>query len=443
MKTIYVIAGGTMVHVAPHFSLCAPAYGSVGTQLRGELEWVKPQTHQIVLLQTQMCRPTERDEDEQIQVYAAAGIERLETNDDLSKLVDHLIADPNTGGIVMAAAVCDWGPSLARRDDGTLIESFGKDAPRLNSGGGDLMLNMKPTAKILNRIRKTRKDIFLVGFKATTGLDEQQQYIRGLELLKENSCNLVLANDLVNRRNMVIVPEEARYHVTEDRHAALRGLAEMTLARANLRFTRSEVRGQVPKIEWEDSNIPANLRTVVDHLVERGAYKPFRGKTAGHFAARTKDPNIFITSERGTNFNKIADNGMVMVEAIGDDRVISYGGKPSVGGQSQRIIFSDHPDVDCIVHFHCEPHDEIIRDGKLSLHSQINLECGSHECGQNTSNGLRIAPDYPGVKAVMLDNHGPNICFSRNTPADTVIQFIDDHFDLSRKTGGSVELIAV
>jgi len=30
MKKIVIYTGGTMVHVRPHFSLCAPAYGTVG-----------------------------------------------------------------------------------------------------------------------------------------------------------------------------------------------------------------------------------------------------------------------------------------------------------------------------------------------------------------------------------------------------------------------------
>ena len=37
-RRFYVITGGTMVHVAPHFSLCAPAYGRVGQQIAEELE---------------------------------------------------------------------------------------------------------------------------------------------------------------------------------------------------------------------------------------------------------------------------------------------------------------------------------------------------------------------------------------------------------------------
>ena len=42
------------------------------------------------------------------------------------------------------------------------------------------------------------------------------------------------------------------------------------------------------------------------------------------------------------------------------------------------------------------------------------------------------------MKVVMLDGHGPNIVFSRDTPANDVIDFIEANFDLSKKTGGLV-----
>ena len=50
-----------------------------------------------------------------------------------------------------------------------------------------------------------------------------------------------------------------------------------------------------------------------------------------------------------------------------------------------------------------------------------------------------MAEVEPGIFAVMLDNHGPNIVYGKDVPADRVIGFIDRYFDLSAKTGGLVE----
>jgi len=433
----YVITGGTMVHVAPHFSLCAPAYGSVGNQIYDHLpirfaalshSYGRGRDVRVHLLPTRMAGEAEGFA---LKVFKAAGINFLETNDDLEKLIDYLLLQPDTKGIILAAAVCDWEPHQIST---TGHETFGKRRPRLRTSEGNVQLTMRPSAKIIGKIRRERKDIFLVGFKATTGMAEQEQYLTGLGLLKSASCNLVFSNDLHTHVNMVITPEEAKYHVG-DRKTAMRGLCDMIVMRSGLQFTRSTVVPGEP-VAWDDEKVPANLRKVVNHCIQRGAYKPFQGKTVGHFATRGETPGVIYTSRRKSNFNHLPEDGLLRIETVGEDQVIAHGAKPSVGGQSQRIIFDQHPDVDCIVHAHVP-----LRTGALldnAIRPQYPYECGSHECGENTSKGLREI--VPGIKVVMLDEHGPNICFSRETPPDRVIQFIEDHFDLERKTGGPVSL---
>lgn len=474
-RRFYVITGGTMVHVAPHFSLCAPAYGRVGEHIAHELRrleewWRAGQRPEIVLVRTRMALGSDSITVEERRALDGAGINFLETNEDLEKLIDHLVLQPETKGIVMAAAVCDWVPEdlgvvdrqgALQATNVNLVSStreFGKKMPRLgtrpreNWDRRNVDLQLRPADKILGKIRKVRKDIFLVGFKATTGMAEQEQYLTGLGLLKGASCNLVLANDVHEHRNMVITPEEAKYHVGKDRKAAIRGLCEMIVQRSRLHFTRSTVVEGEP-IPWDSDEVPDNLRKVVNHCIERGAYKPFQGKTVGHFATRGPRKGIIYTSRRKSNFNELAEDGLLRIDTVGDDQVIAYGAKPSVGGQSQRIIFDEHPDVDCIVHFHCplrtiprsmqrmapgaDPEDFA---GRVPVRPQRPYECGSHECGRNTSDGLAIVDEDFAIKAVMLDEHGPNICFPRDTDPDAVIEFIEEHFDLEGKTGGPVSL---
>ena len=138
-----------------------------------------------------------------------------------------------------------------------------------------------------------------------------------------------------------------------------------------------------------------------------------------------------MTSQRRTNFNDLSKIGLVKIKTDGPDTVLAYGSKPSVGGQSQRIVFNDHPDCDCIVHFHVEKK----QNSNVPVVSQYEFECGSHECGRNTSGGLK---QFGNLKAVMLDNHGPNIVFNQSIDPQEVIDFIDSNFDLSSKTGGFV-----
>lgn len=424
MKRIHVIGGGTVFHVRPHLALSAPAYGKLAQQIEEDLEaLVDPQRFQVDLHLTKMADPNSR----------------IETNADVAKLVDRLIDDPDTKAIFLTAALCDFEGHVGEIADhryepiqqGTFVaEPSGKDRPRLKSNTPHLM-QLTAAEKILPRIRRKRKDIFLIACKTTAGATSDEQFVAGLDLLKRNSCNLVLANDVLTRNNMIITPEEARYSEGGVREMVVEDLVEMAYRRMQGTFTRSTVVDGDP-VPWGSEAVPESLRAVVNYCISRGAYKPFNGATVGHFAVKV-DNTTFLTSRRKTDFNDLDKNGLVLVTSNGPDSVIARGARPSVGGQSQRIIFAEHPDVDCIVHFHCP-----LKPGReVPVRPQRNHECGSHECGRNTSEGLRQFQRH-GHKlwAVMLDEHGPNIVFNRNVPAKVVIDFIEENFDLLQKTDG-------
>jgi len=303
--------------------------------------------------------------------------------------------------------------------------------------GTDLeLLAADPNTKIVvilnaisqTNIRKNRKDIFVVAMHVTNNLTPQKQYISALHFLKENSFNLVFAFDEQTNHCMVVSPEEAHYH-DGDIQQAIAGCVEMTLFRSHLTFTRSTVIAGEP-VDWNSEVVPSALREVVNYCINRKAYKPFRGSTVGHFACKVND-TTFLTSRRKTNFNDLDKIGLVKIVTDGPDSVLAYGSKPSVGGQSQRIIFHDHKDYDCVVHFHCP-----IKEGSLVPQvSQREVECGSHQCGRNTSNNLK---QFGHLSAVYLQQHGPNIVFHRSINPQEVIDFIEANFNLDEKTGGYV-----
>lgn len=405
-KRTYILGGGTFSHVRNHLSIAAPAFGETAIAIQQILN-----RHFLssTLHLTKMADPRNS---------------KLVTNQDVDNLVSELIDDPDTHVIYFNVALCDFHGEIQN------VPSS-KHATRLQSRGYLPPIELTVADKLLKRIRAERKDIFLVAFKTTCGASTHGQYIAGLNLLKENSVNLVLANDTITRQNMIIVPEEAKYCVTTDREKVLEELVHITNHRSKLTYTKSTV-VEGRDINWKSNDIPKTLRTVVDYCISKGAYKPFRNKTAGHFAVKV-DNTTFLTSKRATNFNELDSVGLVKIKSTGKDNVIAYGSKPSVGGMSQRIIFNEHPEMDCIVHFH----SPLKADSQgISITEQWPYECGSHECGQNTSDFL--LENEPGIKAVMLDEHGPNIVFNRNIDPNLVINFIDKHFDLSQKTGGLV-----
>ncbi len=411
-KQNHIIWWGTIEHVRPHLGITAPAYGTTARELE-------------VLCKQKM---PELDTHMHLTRMANWGQWNLETNNDIAQLVDELVQDYATKVIFFTPAITDYRGNIL--EDGNITASW-KMQPRLQSRQWDQELLLTPCDKIVHSIRKFRKDIFLVAFKTTAGASEDEQYIAGLNLLKSASANLVLANDIVTRTNMIITPEEARYHVTQDRKQALENLVDMSFLRSHLSFTRSTVIDW-ESIEWESELVPDTLRKVVDYCISKWAYKPFRWATVGHFACKVGD-DTFLTSKRKTNFNDLSKNGLVKIVTDGDDSVLAYGSKPSVWWQSQRIIFEQNKDLDCIVHFHCP----IKAESSIPKVSQREYECGSHECWENTAKWLQ---EQDGIHAVFLENHGPNIVFHHSISPDKVIQFIDENFDLSGKTGGYVEL---
>jgi len=416
MKKLYVLGGGTISHVRNHLALCAPAFGSTGRRL------------------FDLCYERFRDINLNLNLTKMADFTSdMVTNADVASRIHELVSDLDTKVIFFNVALCDWTGEIAismDKNEDKVVS--GKYAERLKTSDGFKMMLLSPAEKIIRGIRKTRKDIFVVGFKTTCGATEKEQYLAGLDLLKKSSLNLVLANDTRTRVNMIITPEEAKYHVTKDREVALAQLVDMTWYRSQLSFTKSTVVDGT-LVGWLSEEVPATLRVIVDYCINRNAYKVFNGATVGHFAAKVS-PTEFLTSIRKTNFNKLNEIGLVRIRTDSPDTVLAYGAKPSVGGQSQRIVFEEHPEYDCIVHFHCP-----LRKPNLfgiPVISQREYECGSHQCGQNTSKGLQR---FGNLSAVYLENHGPNIVFHHSIDASEVIKFIENNFDLQDKTGGLVE----
>jgi len=413
MKKIHIYGGGTFTYVRTHLALAMPAFGGTARRLAEIIQI--DERFKNMSVETHLTKMADSNSD-------------IVTNDDVFEHVKLRRDDPETKIIIFNVGMCDYQGTILPKDDNEHVSS-GKYAERLKSMDGPQRMLLVPEQKIIKYIRNKRKDIFLIAFKTTSGAEEKQQYLAGLKLLKENSCNLVFANDVVTRMNMIITPEEATYHIGDNRDDVLKQLVDMIWHRSQLTFTRSTVVDGQPVL-WDSPLVYPALRTVVNYCIDQNAYKPFNGATVGHFACKIGERE-FLTSIRKSNFNELKTKGLVRVTTDGDDSVIAYGAKPSVGGQSQRIVFTEHPEYDCIVHFHCPK----LETSLVPVISQREYECGSHQCGQNTSRGLT---KFGNLSAIMLDNHGPNIVFNHNINPQEVIDFIVNNFDLQGKTGGLV-----
>jgi len=473
---VYIVCGGTINHVAPHLALSAQAKGSVGlkiyqnlTKTKWSINWPESAVKggekenpnkgvEFVLVPTTMAFYECRDNisDEYLELLKSAGLKKLETHKHVKKLLKFLTNQEDTKGIVLPAAICDYKARIIKKispNKMTLSQVVefnpGKKAKRLKTSEGNLSIEITPTEKLVHSIRRKRKDIFLVSFKTMAGESVERNYKTGLESLKKNKSNLVFINDIKNKYNMIMTPEEFVYGF-KDRNDAVIELSEMIWNRLNLSYHQTIVKGReranLRQLE-KDGNIPSNFNKVLSHLISSKAYKPFqviderksgpskfKQITVGHFGCKVTGIDNFyrLSSVRTSNHNNVMTNGAIEIIAEEGKTITVSGGKPSVGEHTQRAMYDKlGAKADSIVHFHCPLKEGVTN---IPVRLQKPYQCGTDECAMNTRYGLgEVAP---GIYAVHLEGHGPNIAFSKDVPADDVTKFIDAHWDLSKKEDG-------
>lgn len=399
-KRILILGGGTFQPISNHLSLSAPAFGKVSYQIHEKLKNFNLES-EVVL--TKMANPSST----------------LMTNEDVATFLDMETEDPNLGIIIISVAFCDY-----------MVPGGNFHNQRLETSNGMVNLQLTPTEKIIDHIRRKRPDIFLVGFKTTTNEKPEGQFLKGLKMMKRSKCNLVLANDTITRNNIIITPEETWYP-TKDRSDAIDMLCEMISTRGYGTYNKSIF---IEKENVQIQDTPLNFQLVVKGLIEAGAFIVNNGNgfTPGHFCWKNSD-NSFYSSQRKVNHNSVFHAGMSLV-TVGDKdengmEVFTVSGdkKASVGARSQWLILQEYPEYDCIVHTHSP-----IKLGSLvPTTPQKPYQCGSLECGLNTLNNMG---DFGSIKSVYLEKHGPNILFKSTTPASEILDFIRANFDLNIKT---------
>lgn len=129
--------------------------------------------------------------------------EIFETSDDLAKLLQKHV--PNNDIVFHNAAVGDF--TIAKKNKGKL------------SSTRSYNLQLAPKAKIINMIKKRNPNVFLVGFKAVWGGDQQELARVGKEKLKESNADAIVVNDISRKdtgfaadTNEAIVVKKDRSH---------------------------------------------------------------------------------------------------------------------------------------------------------------------------------------------------------------------------------------
>lgn len=336
-QKIVIIGGGTINHVTNHFGLVAPAYGTTANQIRNEMYLSKHLDLEKYSVETYLTKMCDKHS-------------KLETNQDVSEFVDELLNDNDVKCIVFNVAMCDFEPTELISGSESTTE-FGKYTQRLKTSNGDISLKLRPSEKVISKIRIKRPDIFLIGFKTTFNMSEEEQFYTGLKFMKSTKCNLVLCNDTGNHLNMVITPEETKYNVTTDRKSIIQTLVDMTLLRLQNTFTRTNfVETDSHPIQF----LSESFQTVIKFLINNGGFIENNGNgfTPSHFCQKVS-PDTMISSCRKANHNNVFQEGMTKVVVDKNSKFTAYGNKkPSVGARSQWMLLNAHPEFDCIVHTH-------------------------------------------------------------------------------------------
>ncbi|MFQ5909351.1 MAG: bifunctional phosphopantothenoylcysteine decarboxylase/phosphopantothenate--cysteine ligase CoaBC [Thermoplasmata archaeon] len=107
-------------------------------------------------------------------------VKRFGTVTDLSRMVSKIRCDL----CAVPAAISDFRPK--------------KSGGKVSSKKGSLSIDLTPTPKIINLIRKKSKRIKIIGFKLESGLTKSELTTKALEKLKSAKLDLMVANDAKN-----------------------------------------------------------------------------------------------------------------------------------------------------------------------------------------------------------------------------------------------------
>jgi len=127
------------------------------------------------------------------QVYAESAAEML----------DAVLAEVEKGchALISAAAVADY--------------TLDRQAEKIKSGQ-DLSLHLTPTPKIIKKVREAYPNLKIVGFKAETGLGDEELITRAEESMQGADLDLVVANDVsqggmgTDDNRVIIIDRERR-----------------------------------------------------------------------------------------------------------------------------------------------------------------------------------------------------------------------------------------
>ena len=178
-----VTAGPTYEPIDQVRRLTNHSTGQLGTGLAKRLA---DDGHEVTLLRGRSATHTEMPE--------GVGFQQFTTTADLAEKLERLArAKPGAGAVFHAAAVSDFavGQIFRRADDGQLKPL---NAGKLSTRDGDLLLELKPTPKIIASLREWFAEALLLGWKYEVDGDRNSALGQGQTQIVENQTNGCVIN---------------------------------------------------------------------------------------------------------------------------------------------------------------------------------------------------------------------------------------------------------
>ena len=453
MRKVVITAGGTQEPIDKVRSITNKSTGKLGATIANKFLELD-ENLEIIYIHGKNSKPVDCN------YFNKERVRNIEivTTEDLEKEVTEILTNEQIDIFVHTMAVADYSVErvvnfeelenilmdefsniLHKNDNSTLFNLFKSKDPeidfhdffltavvnstvetnsKMSSSNNKNAIILHKTKKIISLIKKLSPYTFLVGFKLLNAVTENDLFEAGFNLLRENRCNLVFANDLShiksgNHDGILIYPEKNTEYLVGKNDIAYM-IAKESLRRSSVYHPKSIKIGETPVIPEEvfnDLSCTGNalyasylLPEVInyDRVNEDGS--PNVG-TYGNLSVCLDDV-IYMTG-RNVHKGNLSKEDLALVVGVKEEKItndlekiyakVKYlGHKPSIDAAIHSSIYKE-TDCKAILHVHTS---------KVFLgYPMVN---DSYPCGSDAERNaiLEKIKDNPDKKVVQMYKHG-------------------------------------
>ncbi|RLF90627.1 bifunctional phosphopantothenoylcysteine decarboxylase/phosphopantothenate--cysteine ligase CoaBC [Thermococci archaeon] len=165
-KKVLITAGATREYIDPIRFITNKSSGKMGVALAEEAEL---RGAEVTLIKTKGS----------VSSFVKNQIE-VETVEEMLQVIESELKSREYDIVILAAAVGDFTPK--------------EKAQKKIKSGKELILELVPTPKIIQRVKEIAPDVFLVGFKAEYGVGEEELIAQARRQIEKAKSDVVIAN---------------------------------------------------------------------------------------------------------------------------------------------------------------------------------------------------------------------------------------------------------